>query len=83
VLAHLGRERGVRSVLCEGGPTLLRALVADRCLDHLMLTLAPVLAAGSGPAPLEGEALDPPERLELRAVHRADQHLFMHYVPGP
>ena len=82
VLAHLARERGVRSVLCEGGPTLLRALVGDGCLDDLLLTIAPLLAAGDGPAPLEGDPLDPPARLELRAVHRADDHLFLQYVPA-
>jgi riboflavin biosynthesis pyrimidine reductase len=82
-LEHLAAERGVRSVLCEGGPTLLRALVAGRCLDHLLHTLAPLLAGGDGPNVLEGEALDPPVALGLRAVHRAGDHLFMHYVPVP
>jgi riboflavin biosynthesis pyrimidine reductase len=83
VLAHLAAERGVRSVLCEGGPTLLRAVIADDCLDDMLLTLAPLLAAGSAPTPLEGEALDPPARLALRSVHRAEDHLFMHYVATP
>jgi riboflavin biosynthesis pyrimidine reductase len=83
VLAHLRAERGVRSLLCEGGPTLLRALVADACLDDMLLTLSPLLAAGGAPTPLEGEALDPPPRMALRAVHRADDHLFMHYVAVP
>jgi riboflavin biosynthesis pyrimidine reductase len=82
VLAHLAAERGVCSVLCEGGPTLLRALVAEARVDDLLLTLAPLLAAGNGPAVLEGEALDPPCRLRLSDVHRADEHLFMHYVPA-
>jgi riboflavin biosynthesis pyrimidine reductase len=83
-LEHLAAARGVRSVLCEGGPTLLRALVAGPCLDHLMLTLAPLLAGG-GDAPriLEGEPLAAPMRMRLHEVHRSDQHLFMHYVPGP
>jgi riboflavin biosynthesis pyrimidine reductase len=83
VVGHLARARGVRSVLCEGGPTLLRALVAEGCVDDLMLTLAPLLGAGSGPTVLEGDSLDPPARLVLRDVHRADEHLFMHYVAGP
>jgi riboflavin biosynthesis pyrimidine reductase len=81
-LAHLGAERGVRSVLCEGGPTLLRALVADACVDHFLLTLAPLLAAGSAPAVLEGVELELPARLVLHDVHRADEHLFTHYVPA-
>jgi riboflavin biosynthesis pyrimidine reductase len=80
VLAHLGRERGVRSVLCEGGPTLLRGLVAAACIDDMLLTLAPLLAAGGAPGLLEGAPLDPPGRLRLNDVHRAGEHLFMHYV---
>jgi riboflavin biosynthesis pyrimidine reductase len=80
VLAHLARERGVRSVLCDGGPTLLRALVAAGCIDDMLLTLAPLLAAGGAPGLLEGAPLDPPGRLRLRDVHRAGDHLFMHYV---
>jgi riboflavin biosynthesis pyrimidine reductase len=80
VLAHLAAARGVRSVLCEGGPTLLRALAADGCIDELMLTLAPVLAGGDEPTLLAGAPLNPPGRLVLRDVHRADDHLFIHYA---
>jgi riboflavin biosynthesis pyrimidine reductase len=83
VLAHLGAARGVRSVLCEGGPTLLRALVADTCIDDLLLTLAPLLGGGDAPNVLEGGPLDPPARLALHDLHRAGDHLFMHYVPVP
>ncbi len=80
VLAHLRGELGVRAVLCEGGPTLLRRLVAEGCLDDLLLTLAPMLVAGDEPAPLAGGALDPPAGLELASVHRADDHLVLHYA---
>jgi riboflavin biosynthesis pyrimidine reductase len=82
VLEHLVAALGVRSVLCEGGPTLLRALVAERCVDHLMVTLAPLLVAGDAATILAGETLRPPTRFALREVHRAEEHLFMHYVPG-
>jgi riboflavin biosynthesis pyrimidine reductase len=78
VLADLG-ARGVRSVLCEGGPTLLRALVAAGGLDDLLLTVAPLVVAGDGPSILEGDALAEPVALELREVHRAGEHLFLHY----
>ena len=67
-------------MLCEGGPTLLRALVADGCLDDMLLTLAPLVAAGDGPTATAGDALDPPAGLTLRDVHRAGDHLVMHYV---
>ncbi len=79
-LAHLHGERGVHTVLCEGGPTLLRELVSERLVDDLVLTLAPLLVAGDGRSVLHGALLDPPVRLELRAVLRAEDHLFVHYV---
>jgi riboflavin biosynthesis pyrimidine reductase len=77
-LVALG-ARGVRSVLCEGGPTLLRHLVADGALDDLLLTVSPLLAAGVAPTILEGPPLVEPARLALREVHRADDHVFLHY----
>ena len=45
-----------------------------------LLTLAPMLVAGDEPAPLAGAALDPPAGLELASVHRADDHLVLHYA---
>jgi riboflavin biosynthesis pyrimidine reductase len=81
ILAHLGSERGARAVLCEGGPLLLRQVVAAECLDDLLLTVSPLVAAGDGPPPLRGDALDPPVWMALRDVHRADDHLFLHYAP--
>jgi riboflavin biosynthesis pyrimidine reductase len=72
--------RGVRAVTCEGGPRLLRALVAAGAVDDLLLTVAPLLVAGEGPVSLAGEELSPPARMALRALHRAGDHLFLHYV---
>ena len=83
VLEHLGRARGVRSVACEGGPRLLRALVARGAVDDLLLTVAPLLVAGDGPASLAGEELSPPGPMALKALHRAGDHLFLHYVRAP
>jgi riboflavin biosynthesis pyrimidine reductase len=80
VLEHLRRERGAEAVLCEGGPTLLRELVAAHCLDDLLLTVAPMLVAGDAPTALRGAELEPPAPLALRDVHRADDHLFLHYT---
>lgn len=48
VLAELA-DRGLTRVLCEGGPTLHGALVAQDLVDDLCLTIAPVLASGSAP----------------------------------
>jgi riboflavin biosynthesis pyrimidine reductase len=81
VLQELGR-RGVRGVLCEGGPTLLRELVAQGGLDDVLLTVAPLLVGGRAVSILEGDALPEPARLALREVHRADDHVFLHYGVG-
>ncbi|HEX5618889.1 MAG TPA: dihydrofolate reductase family protein, partial [Solirubrobacteraceae bacterium] len=37
------RTRGVRAVLCEGGPTLFGTLVAAGLVDELFVTLTPLL----------------------------------------
>jgi riboflavin biosynthesis pyrimidine reductase len=81
VLASLG-ERGVRGVVCEGGPSLLRELIAQGGLDDVLLTVAPLLVAGDAPSILEGPELPEPARLLLREVHRADDHVFLHYGTG-
>jgi riboflavin biosynthesis pyrimidine reductase len=80
VLAHLGAEHGARLVLCEGGPTLLRCVVAERALDDLFLTVSPLLLAGDADPLLSGPGLVPEARLALREVHRAGEHLFLHYA---
>ena len=80
VLASLRRDHGAALVLCEGGPRLLRALVAEDLLDELLLTVAPLLAAGEAPTPLSGPALDPPARMTLAAAWQAGDHVFLHYV---
>jgi riboflavin biosynthesis pyrimidine reductase len=76
VLADL-RERGVERLLCEGGPTLNRALLAEGLLDELFLTLAPVVA-GDDPAPAI-IAPGQPAQLTLRSVATADGELYLRY----
>ena len=53
-LSALMRELGNRdimSVLCEGGPTLAGALIAEQLVDEVVLFIAPKLL-GQGPSPL-------------------------------
>ena len=38
--------RGLRRILCEGGPHLMRDLTASGRLDELCLTIAPLMIAG-------------------------------------
>jgi len=78
-LADLRRE-GIRSLLCEGGPTLNATLFGDYLVDELFLTIAPTVA-GSGEALtiVEGLPLPATVELELLTVHEAGGDLFMRY----
>jgi riboflavin-specific deaminase-like protein len=49
LFAHLRHERGVRSLLCEGGPRTHAQLIEAGLVDELFLTHAPKLAGGEGP----------------------------------
>jgi len=81
-LEHLHSGHRARLVVSEGGPTLLRELLAAGLVDDLVLTVAPKLVAGAGPAVVHGAVFDPPLALALRAVLRGGDHLFLHYVPA-
>ena len=45
-LEALRTQYGVRSILCEGGPTLNASLLPYGLVDELFLTVAPAIAAG-------------------------------------
>lgn len=60
------REEGIEVLLCEGGPSLLGALVRADLVDELYLTIAPVLGGGSPEGTLLGGDPDHPRRMELR-----------------
>src|SRR3954470_722452 len=47
LLARLREEHGVRSVLCEGGPTLNSHLFAAGLVDELFLTMNPKILGGA------------------------------------
>ena len=48
-MAYLRRERGIRSLLCEGGPRLHAQLIDAGLVDELFVTHSPKLAGGQGP----------------------------------
>lgn len=77
-LRHLRAERGVRAVLCEGGPGLHGELEGAGCVDELFLTIAPKLAGGDVPRILEGP-LPAVAPLELLWLLEKDGELFTRY----
>lgn len=75
---HLRRERGIRALLCEGGPRLHADMVAAGLVDELFVTRAPKLAGGPGPGLLSGL----PEAeigLDLEWLLREEDELFARY----
>jgi riboflavin biosynthesis pyrimidine reductase len=73
-------ERGLKHVLCEGGPYLFGQLAAARLLDELCLSLAPVLAGVDHLRIIGGPTLEKPVELELAHVLTAEGTLFLRYV---
>jgi riboflavin-specific deaminase-like protein len=77
-LRHLRRERGIRALLCEGGPGLHGELQGGGMVDDLFLTIAPKLAGGEAPRIVEGE-LPSVADLELAWLLEQDGELFARY----
>ncbi len=76
-MRHLREERGIRAVLCEGGPRLHSQLQAAGLADELFLTITPKLV-GAGAAILEG-ALPEVAELELAWLLQEGSELFGRY----
>jgi riboflavin biosynthesis pyrimidine reductase len=80
VVADL-RARGIRSVMCEGGPRLFSGLLHEGVVDELFLTVSPALAGGgAAPAITVGMPLPELARLILESVHEHDEFLFLRYL---
>lgn len=66
-------DRGLTSVLAEGGPTFLAELVARDLVDELFLTWSPTLVAGPAPRVLDHASwLRPPREATLLHLLHAD-----------
>jgi len=77
-LRYLRSQRGVRALLCEGGPRLHAQLIDAGLVDELFITHAPKLAGGDGP----GLAVGLPELerpLEVLWLLDEDGELFARY----
>ena len=67
-------ERGLTSLLSEGGPHLLRDLLAEGVVDELDLTWVPRVLGGEHPRITDGPPLDRP--LTLASMLEADGTLL-------
>jgi riboflavin biosynthesis pyrimidine reductase len=84
--------RGHRSILCEGGPTLLGDLLSAGRLDELFLTISPRVAGRSAKDErlglVEGAEFLPKtlQAADLLSARRHGSHLFLRYAmsaPSP
>ncbi|WP_156251709.1 pyrimidine reductase family protein [Pseudactinotalea terrae] len=71
-------ERGLRQVLCEGGPRLFGSLIALEAVDELCLTISPVLESGAASRIARG----PQHTVPMRLAHAlpGGPMLFLRYL---
>jgi riboflavin biosynthesis pyrimidine reductase len=82
LLAQLA-ERGVRSLLIEGGPTVNAAFLAARTVDELYWTIgARLVAADSLPMIASLPSAHDPIQAQLVTAHRAGDELYLRYRFG-
>jgi riboflavin-specific deaminase-like protein len=82
-LSTLKQRHQISTLLCEGGPTLFSALLRERLVDMLFLTIAPTLVGGPGPAVASGPPLEPTMQLQLAGVLEREGSLFLRYALTP
>ena len=83
MLRILGADYGVRTVVCEGGPSLFRALLEIGAIDELHLTWAPVIFGGAGSPTLTGipgEFLPKTIRCHLKKMEVEGGECFLTYT---
>ena len=85
-LGILKNEYGIEVLLCEGGPTLIGALISANLADELFVTLAPVLVGADTPKEpgtflndRPGDPIGDPIPLRLISSQAAGHELFLRY----
>jgi riboflavin-specific deaminase-like protein len=82
-MSRLRSSHGVRSLLVEGGPTILAAMMSSGLVDELFLTRAPkVVGRADEPTILEGPPLPAPVDASLLSVLLDESFLFLRYRIG-
>jgi riboflavin-specific deaminase-like protein len=79
-LEILKADYGVNVLLCEGGPTLNRALMNDDLVDELFLTIAPVLVGAQNTEGPRSPSQRPLRSLRLISSQVAADEMFLRYA---
>ncbi|WP_168207504.1 pyrimidine reductase family protein [Microlunatus elymi] len=75
-------DRGLRRVLCEGGPHLSRQLHAAGLVDEICLTLSPLVIGGHASRTTAGALLEPEPYELAHCIAADDQALLLRYLRG-
>ncbi|MGH8881451.1 MAG: dihydrofolate reductase family protein, partial [Stackebrandtia sp.] len=73
------RQRGLRQILCEGGPHIFGEITAFDLVDELCLTVSPHLA-GAGSGRITAGPPSPLRRMQLSHCLHANGNLLLRYV---
>lgn len=82
VLSVLRADYDVRTVVCEGGPTLFRSLVEIHAVDELRITIGPVVFGGAQAPTLTGVSTDffpHPVHLTMQSMEVLGQECYLSY----
>ena len=83
VLDDLRTRYQVKTLICEGGPTLIKSLFADDLLDELFITIAPKIFGGKD-APtmtgLPGSFLPNSRQFRLKSLVIENDEAYCHYI---
>ena len=83
LMGYLHERHGVRSILCEGGPTLNSFLFAAGLVDELFLTLSAKVIGGAATLTIvAGRELVDPAEATLMSVAEADGELYTRWRLG-
>ena len=81
VMRHLRNLHAVRTLLCEGGPTMFGGLLREGLVDDLFLTLAPKLTGGGrGPTITSGSQLADPAQARIAWLLERGDSLYLRYA---
>jgi 2,5-diamino-6-(ribosylamino)-4(3H)-pyrimidinone 5'-phosphate reductase len=82
LLSHLYEHYQVRSLVCEGGPTLVKALAQIDVIDEIYLTIAAKIFGGlaaPGLTGLPGEFLPASRQFQLIDIDRGENESYLRY----
>jgi 2,5-diamino-6-(ribosylamino)-4(3H)-pyrimidinone 5'-phosphate reductase len=86
LLWHLYEHYQVRFLVCEGGPTLVKALAQADVIDEIYLTIAAKIFGGlaaPGLTGLPGEFLPASRQFQLIDFDRGENECYLRYRRGP